>query len=69
MQFPRINDHSEKDSTKPKTNFLRSGIGAQPTLYDANIMLKPNHAPPDATSDDEGNEIEDRTREKLAEKL
>jgi hypothetical protein len=62
-------DHSEKVSTKPKTNFLRIGIGAQPALFDANIMLDPNHAPPNATSDDEGNEIEDRTREKLAEKL
>jgi dolichyl-phosphate-mannose--protein O-mannosyl transferase len=62
-------EHSEKNIDKPKTNFLRSSIGAQLALYDANIMLEPNHAPPDVTSDDEGNEIEDRTREKLDEKL
>jgi hypothetical protein len=32
-------------------------------------MLEPNHAPPDVRSDDETNEIEDRTKEKLVEKL
>jgi hypothetical protein len=62
-------EHSDKDIDKPKTNFLRNGIGAQPALYDANIMLEPDHAPPDMRSYDEINEIEDRTREKLAEKL
>jgi hypothetical protein len=66
----RLSDeHSEKDLGMPKTNFLRSGIGAQPALYDANIMLEPHHVLPDVTSFDETNEIEDRTREKLAEKL
>jgi hypothetical protein len=32
-------------------------------------MFKPDHAPPDVRSYDEIDEIEDRTREKLAEKL
>jgi hypothetical protein len=62
-------EHSDKYIDKPKTNFLRNGIGAQPALYDANIMLEPDHAPPDVRSYDEINEIEDRTREKLAVKL
>jgi hypothetical protein len=62
-------EFSEKDVSKPKANFLKSSIGAQPALYDANIMLEPDHAPPDVRSDSETKEIEDRTREKLVEQL
>jgi hypothetical protein len=62
-------DHSEKDVSKPKAKFLRIGIGAQPALYDANTMFESDHAPLDIRSYDEIDEIEDRTREKLAEKL
>jgi hypothetical protein len=60
---------SEQDASKPKVNFLRNGIGAQPALYDANIMFEPDHAPPDVRSYDEIDEMEDRSREKLAVQL
>ena len=71
MQNHRIlsDEFSEQDASKPKAKFLRNGIGAQPALYDANIMLKPNHAPPDVRSFDEIDEAEDRTRKILAERL
>jgi dolichyl-phosphate-mannose--protein O-mannosyl transferase len=38
-------EHSNKDLGVPKTNFLRSIIATQPALYDANVMLKPDHTP------------------------
>ena len=71
MQNHRIlsDEFSERDASRSKAKFLRNGIGAQPALYDANIMLEPNHAPPDVRSYDEIDEAEDRSREKLAEKL
>ena len=62
-------EFSELDASKTKAKFLRNGIGAQPALYDAHTMLDPNHAPPDVKSYDEIDEAEDRTREKLAERL
>jgi hypothetical protein len=62
-------ENSEKDVGEPKSNCLRSIRDAQLALYDANVILKPGHAPPDVRSDDETSEIENRTREKLAEKL
>jgi hypothetical protein len=37
--------HSNKDLGAPKTNFLRSVSATKPALYDANVMLKPDHAP------------------------
>jgi hypothetical protein len=62
-------EFSEQDASKPKANFLRNGIDAQPALYDANIMFEPDHAPLDERSYEEIDEVEDRTREKLAEQL
>lgn len=38
-------EHNNKDVGAPKTNFLRSISASQPALYDANVMLTPNHAP------------------------
>lgn len=60
---------SVQDTSKPKVNYLRNGIGAQPAIYDSNVMFEPDHAPLDMRSYDEIDEIEDRNREKLAEKL
>ena len=62
-------ENNEKNVGEPKSNCLRSVRDAQPALYDSNVMLKPSHAPPDVRSDDETNEIEDRSREIMAEKL
>jgi hypothetical protein len=49
---------SEQDASKPKVNYLRNGIGAQPAIYDSNVMFEPDHAPPDVRSYDEIDEIE-----------
>ena len=38
--------HSNKDLGVPKSNFLKSVSTTQPALYDANVMIKPGHAPP-----------------------
>jgi hypothetical protein len=64
-----FDENSEKDVGEPKSDCLTSVRDAQPALYDANVMLKPGHAPPNVTSFDETNEIEVITREKLAKKL
>ena len=37
--------HSDKDLGVPKTNYFKSVSASQPALYDANVMLTPNHAP------------------------
>lgn len=62
-------EHSEKDVGEPKSNSLRSIRSAQPALYDANVMLKPGHAPPDVSSFDENDEIGVINREILDEKM
>jgi hypothetical protein len=45
--------HSHKDIGMPKTNFLKSVRASQPALYDAKVMLTPNHDPPNSWSDKE----------------
>jgi hypothetical protein len=57
--------HSNKDLGVPKTNFLKSVSTTQPALYDANVMFKPDHAPPNSWSDKEMDEIESVNMEKL----
>ena len=62
-------ENSEKDVGEPKSVLLKSVKAAQPALYDANVMLKPGHAPPGVSSFEESNEIEVINRERLAEKM
>ena len=46
QQHIKLRDkHSNKDLGVPKTNFSNSIRTTQPALYDANVMLTPNHAP------------------------
>ena len=59
--------HSDKDLGVPKKDFLKTMCAAQPALYDANVMLKPNHDPPEVSSSEEIEELESVNREKLEE--
>ena len=61
--------HSENNVGEPKLALLRNAKVAQPALYDANVMIKPDHAPPDVSSLEESNEIEVRNRERMTEKM
>lgn len=61
--------HSDKDLGMPKTNFLMSVSASQPALYDAKVMLTPNHAPPNSWSDKELDDLESANREKFDNKI
>lgn len=68
QQHIKLHDkHSNKDLGVPKTNFSNSIRATQPALYDANVMLTPNHAPLLCT--EEIDEIESVSREKLENKM
>lgn len=62
-------EHSDKAIDGPKTTYLKNVQTVQPTLYDGNVLIEPNHAPPSVTSLEESNVIKEETRVKLDEKV
>lgn len=61
--------HSDKDLGVSKTNYLKSVSASQPALYDAKVMLTPNHAPPNCWSDKEMDDSESANRERFYNKM
>ena len=53
----------------PKNDVSDSMRDAQPALYDASVMIKPNHAPPNVPDTDEIEELESENRKHLENKM